>query len=220
MFFDSVDEILPISSKNGTSVFVLPDKTDFTIKNAFVIQPEDKASITIEQIRNLLKTLGTRQLEDRYIIIRPADQMNLEAANALLKNLEEPKDKIHYILQTSEPSRLPATILSRSAIYYLRRPHSLTEIDTEDDKVKDYAKKLLVASGTDLVHLAEEITKTKKNTRAYALEILRVAIEMLYKTYFLTNRSAFANKIPKFIKAYDSISRNGHIKLHLVADLC
>ena len=71
-----------------------------------------------------------------------------------------------------------------------------------------------------LIEIAEEITKVKTNVRTRALAVLGAAIEMLYKTYFITNKIAFAEKLPKFLEAYDSISQNGHIKLHLIADLC
>lgn len=220
MFFDRIDDILAIATKNGSSVFVMPDVFCFELKNALTVQPESKVSITIEQIRGIIGNLGTKQLTDSYVVIRPADQMNVEAANALLKTLEEPSEKVHFILLTSSPSRLLPTVLSRSAVYFLSARHKLDEINVRDEKVKDYAKKLMVAKGDDLVRLAEEITKSKKNVRSYALEILGTAIEMLYKTYLMTNKKVFADKLPKFLTAYDSINQNGHIKLHLVADLC
>ena len=79
---------------------------------------------------------------------------------------------------------------------------------------------MLVAKGSDLVALAEEVTKKKDGARADALEVLRVAIEMLYKTYFLTEKQVFVQKIPKYLAAYDGISQNGHIKLQIVSNLC
>ena len=46
-------------------------------------------------------------------LISPADSMNANAANALLKTLEEPRAGVTLILVSAMPSRLPATILSR-----------------------------------------------------------------------------------------------------------
>lgn len=220
MFFDSPDEIMPISTRNGASIFVVPDSLAFSVSNSLVIQPEKRASITIEQIRDVINGFTTKQFTDQYIIIRPADLMNLEAANALLKSLEEPKEKIHFLLVTSQPSKLPPTILSRAAIYFLRTKLQFREISSNDAKIKSFAKRLIVAKDRELPQLVEEITKAKKNVRTYTLEILKVTIEMLYKSYFITNRKAFIEKLPKFLAAYDAINQNGHIKLHLVADLC
>ena len=132
--------------------------------------------------------------------------------------MEEPGDKVHFVLLTSAPSMILPTVLSRAAIYFLR-----TNDDNNiaaDEKTKDLAKRLLVAKGADLVALAEEVTKKKDGTRAYVLGILGVAIEMLYKTYYMTGKQVFAHKIPKFLAAYDGISQNGHIKLQIVSNLC
>ena len=72
----------------------------------------------------------------------------------------------------------------------------------------------------ELVGLAVEITKEEDGVRTYALEVLVVAIEMLYKTYFITGKEIFIKKLPKFLAAYEGISRNGHVKLQIVSNLC
>lgn len=219
MFFQTPEEILEISSKIGCGIFVMPRDVKFEIKNAIVLQPEEKTTITIEQVRNVIGSLNMRQIADQYVIVRPADALGEEAANAFLKSLEEPKDKVHFILITDAPSRLLPTILSRAAVYFLRQSDMLSGEIRADEKIKSLAKKLMVAKPGELVGLAEEISKKKDGVRAYALEILGVAIEMLYKSYFITSKEVFIKKIPKFLAAYENIERNGHIKLHLVADL-
>src|SRR5207249_12162345 len=49
----------------------------------------------------------------RLVVLDPADAMNLEAANALLKTLEEPPAGTHFILVSAAPERLPITVRSR-----------------------------------------------------------------------------------------------------------
>ena len=218
MFFDNIGDISKIASQCGTSVFVVPKSQTIEIKNAILLQPEEKSVITIEQVRDLISKLNVKQYSDQFIIIRPAELLQLEAANALLKSLEEPKDKVHFILVTDVPSQVLPTILSRSSIYIFRNK-DWNKIDA-DDKIKDLAKRLMVARGADLVDIAEEIAKKKDGIRNYAMEILRVAIEMMYKTYFLTNKKVFIEKLPKFLRAYEGIARNGNVKLQIVANLC
>ena len=218
MFFNSVEEIQPIASKVGCSVFVLPKNMDFEIKNAIMVTPE-KTVISIEQVQDLLKMLGTKQKADRYIIIRPAELLGLEAANALLKSLEEPKDKVHFILMTDSPSKLLPTILSRSSVYFLKtKPAINSGIDADED-IKTIAKRLMVAKPAELPDLAEEICKVKEGTKERTLLIVGTAIEMLYKSYFITKKDIFIKKIPSFLTLYENIERNGHIKTHIVADL-
>ncbi|MBR2766828.1 hypothetical protein IKD67_01960 [Candidatus Saccharibacteria bacterium] len=218
MFFESVAEISKIAKRCGTAIFVVPNNVSVDIKNALVISPEEKSVIAIEQVRKILPRLAAKQTADLFIMIRPAEAMNAEAANALLKVLEEPGEKVHFVLVTSEPSMILPTILSRAAVYIFR-----TEVNDEivaDDKIKELAKKLLVAKGSELVAITEEIAKKKDGVRAHALEVLGVAIEMLYKTYYITGKDVFVKKIPKFLAAYEGVNRNGHVKLQIVSNLC
>ena len=219
MFFESTAEIVKISSKVGCAVFVMSSRADFAIKNAIILQPEEKSTITVEQVRGVLGQLNMKQTNDVFVIVRPADAMGEEAANAFLKTLEEPKDKVHFIIITDSPSRLLPTILSRSAIYFLKESKKVDGEIEADEKTKALAKRLIVAKPGDLVALAAEISKKKDGVRAHAMGVLAVAIEMLYKSYFITGKDIFLKKIPKFLAAYENIERNGHVKLHLVADL-
>ena len=221
MFFDSIAEVLKISRRTSCAIFVMPKNIKVEIKNAIILAPEEKTIITIEQVKNLIARLNKRQIVEQYIIIRPAELLGEEAANAFLKNLEEPREKIHFILITDEPSKLLPTILSRAAIYFLRQSGLIDAGIEAEAKVKDLAKRLMVTRGEDLVRVAEEIyAATKENKREYALNVLCTAIEMLYKTYFITGKEIFVKKLPMFFEAYEGIEKNGHIKLHLVADLC
>ena len=220
MFFDEIGSIQEIARHSGTAIFVVPDTVMVDIKGSITISPSGKNGITIDQVRSILGRLSVRQTSDLFIIIRPADALNDEAANALLKNLEEPGDKVHFVLVTASPSRLLPTILSRASLYFWRQKYDVMSKIEVDTTVKDLAKKLMVAKPVELVVLAEQITKHKDNVREFALSVVGTAIEMLYKSYYLTSKPVFLKKIPKFLEAYDAINKNGHIKLHLVADLC
>ena len=219
MYFEDAAQILEISSKVGCAIFVVPEDTSVEIKNAFVVAPTTKTMISVEQIREIVETVSTKQTSERYIIIRPADKMSDVAANAFLKSLEEPQEKVHYILITAHPSRLLPTILSRAAIYFLKRGVDFGKIEA-NEKEKALAKRLMTAGAKDLVPIAEEIAGKKTSVREYALRVVGLAIEMLYKSYFLTGKEIFVTKLPKFLELYENLERNGHIKLHIVADLC
>ena len=219
MFFEDKGQIEEIASRTGTAIFVLPEGEEVKIKNALVIQPEKKTVITIEQVRETISSLGLRQITDRFILVRPADKLSEAAANAFLKNLEEPQEKVHFALITAHPSKLLPTILSRANLYFLKQPaDSITEIQAEE-KEKQLAKRLIAGKPRDVIMLADEIAKQKKSPREYALRILGVAIEMLYKSYFLTKKELFLRKLPRFLRAYENIAKNGHIKLQIVANL-
>jgi len=81
-----------------------------------LVEPiEAGKAIGVDQIREASRYLsGTSQYRGyKTLIITPADQMNLNAANSLLKTLEEPPPGTLILLVSDRPSRLPATVLSR-----------------------------------------------------------------------------------------------------------
>jgi len=83
----------------------------------YILNPEaGKKSIGIEQVREFIKMLNLSSFMNSYKIglIKEADLLSEEAKSALLKTLEEPKDKVIIILLVTTEESLPATILSRS----------------------------------------------------------------------------------------------------------
>lgn len=79
---------------------------------------KDKKNVSISQIREFIHSLEMSSFLNSYKIgiIKNAESLSGEAANALLKTLEEPKKNVIIILITSDLNALPETILSRSQI--------------------------------------------------------------------------------------------------------
>jgi DNA polymerase-3 subunit delta' len=80
------------------------------------VRPESKLRvITIDQIRDLIQTIGLKPTEAEYkvAIISGADRMNVQAANAFLKTLEEPPARSIIVLTTRALEQVLETILSR-----------------------------------------------------------------------------------------------------------
>lgn len=71
--------------------------------------------ISVEQIRTLtdFANLSAHQGGFRVVVIHPAESMNSNAANALLKTLEEPAGNMMILLVSHKPQQLLPTILSR-----------------------------------------------------------------------------------------------------------
>jgi len=86
-----------------------------------ILQPEEgKKSISIEQVREFIKMLSLSSFLNSYKIglIKQADILSAEAKSALLKTLEEPKEKVVIILLVNKEEALPETILSRGQKLY------------------------------------------------------------------------------------------------------
>ena len=85
---------------------------------------KDSSVIRIDQIRALIEDAQTRPqvAACKVMLLSPADSMNVNAANSLLKLLEEPSPDSYLVLVADHPARLPATIRSRCARQDFRIP--------------------------------------------------------------------------------------------------
>lgn len=78
-----------------------------------------KKNISIEQIRELCGQLqsGTFLSPFKIAVISEAERLSLDAANSLLKTLEEPKSRVIMILIAEHPDFLPETVSSRCQVF-------------------------------------------------------------------------------------------------------
>ncbi len=76
---------------------------------------EGKRDLNIEQVRSVLSFLSLSGAESgrRVVVLDDAERMNKQAANALLKGLEEPSAGSVLLMVCSDLERLPATVRSR-----------------------------------------------------------------------------------------------------------
>ena len=75
----------------------------------------------IRQLREGVRFVPTQGAYKTYIIDE-VHQLTKEAFNALLKTLEEPPAHAVFVLATTDPEKVPATIISRTQHYHFRRP--------------------------------------------------------------------------------------------------
>jgi DNA polymerase III subunit delta' len=80
--------------------------------------------ISVDQIRDLssFANLSAHCGGYRVVVIHPAETMNNNAANSLLKTLEEPTDKLIFLLVSHKPQQLLPTILSRCLGFTVHTP--------------------------------------------------------------------------------------------------
>lgn len=86
--------------------------------------------ISVAQVRGLADFCGmsAHQGGRRVVVIHPAEAMNVNAANALLKNLEEPPQGLLFILVSHKPQQLLPTILSRCLSFALSAPDTANAV--------------------------------------------------------------------------------------------
>lgn len=108
-----------------------------------VLEIDAASNRGIDQIRELREMVRYAPVGGRYkvVILDEAHQLTDEASNALLKTLEEPPDKVVFILATTQPEDLVDTIKSRAQLFQFRSlafqeiADALTRI-TKEEKLK------------------------------------------------------------------------------------
>jgi DNA polymerase III subunit delta' len=151
---------------------------------------EDATQIKVAQIRYVLGLLELQPLEGRnkVFIVDPADALNLEAANALLKGLEEPPENSVLVLITVNVHELLLTVRSRCQVYHFT-PLSLDEIRrhgiTDELAVRWSQGSIGRARGLDIARLKSEreimldFVETVLNAREEQFqELLSVSAEL------------------------------------------
>lgn len=127
-----------------------------------VLEPEEEGkAIRVDAVRQLVGFVAqtAQQGGNKVIVLHPAEAMNQNAANALLKSLEEPTRDTYLLLVSDQPSRLLATIRSRCRVQSLATPSSAAALDwlaaaLPELPVEQHQALLIMAGGAPLRALA------------------------------------------------------------------
>jgi DNA polymerase-3 subunit delta' len=145
-----------------------------THPDVMTISVEDEATqIKIAQVRQTLGMLALQPLEGRnkVFIIDPADALNAEAANALLKGLEEPPENSFFILVTVNVHELLFTVRSRCQIY------NFTPITLEEIRRHGITDELTLRWSQGSIGRARALDMTRvKSEREVLLDFLETAV--------------------------------------------
>jgi DNA polymerase III subunit gamma/tau len=131
----------------------------------------------IDDARAIIENLSYRPARDRFkiYIIDEAHQLTDQAFNALLKTLEEPPAHVNFILATTEPQKMPETILSRLQRYDFRRIPLNTTLARlkelaarEEIAVEEAALRLLAREAGGSMRDAERMLDRRERDRGLA----------------------------------------------------
>lgn len=133
-----------------------------------IIEIDAASNRGIDEIRELREAVRTAPFSSPYkvYIIDEAHMLTKEAANALLKTLEEPPSHVVFILATTDPEKLPPTIVSRCQKVVFQSP----DIDTLSERLMHVAQ---LEGGAKLTkESAKKIASHGKGSYRDALGIL------------------------------------------------
>ena len=141
--------------------------------------------IRISQVRDLVDfaNISTHRQGSRVILLYPAESLNTESANALLKMLEEPNPGTVFILVTSSPDSLLPTILSRCHKIPIAMPpqtDSLTWL--QEQGVKDADVWLAEQGGAPLAAYELSLAGGREDMDEFLKQLARPTVEGVLKT--------------------------------------
>ncbi len=145
-----------------------------------IIEMDGASSRKIDDIRTLIEQTKYKPNNGRFkiFIIDEVHMLTREAFNALLKTLEEPPPYVKFILATTDPLKLPATILSRTQHFRFKKiassdviKHLSHILNIEKISFEEDALKILTRAGNGslrdtLTMLDQAIIYTNKNIDA------------------------------------------------------
>ena len=181
----------------------------------------------VDNIRELREKVNMAPVMGKYkvYIIDEVHMLTKEAFNALLKTLEEPPEHVIFILATTEPHKVPATIMSRCErfVFYLADQRKLLELldrisKQENIEIEDKAKPLLIrqANGSyrDLLSVLDPVfSAARQNNNKVTEELVLSMIGLFDNTLVQTFLNAlFSLDFSKAQKALEAvINRAGNI---------
>ena len=143
-----------------------------------------KGLITAKESEEIIKKLSFKSYSSEYkaMIIWLPEAMNQEAANKILKILEEPWEKTLFILVSERPEQLLATITSRTQEVAVARidVESLKRVACNEGKAADEALTMARLAGGSILELRELINGATDDVRAQSFELFTRLMRLSY----------------------------------------
>ena len=210
--FDRVSHAFTFSGPRGvgktTTARILAQKLNNIedINSSFDIIEMDAASNRgIDEIRSLRENVSVAPVHGKYkiYIIDEVHMLTKEAFNALLKTLEEPPAHTVFILATTDPHKMPATILSRTQRYDFRRL-TINDIKKQLIIIIESEKKEFDELGLELI--ARKADGSMRDALGYLDQVMNycednIDLESIQKTLGVISDDAYLN-------IFDNICQN------------
>ena len=186
-----------------------------------VVEIDAASNNSVDDIRELRENVKFLPSTTKYkvYIIDEVHMLSQGAFNALLKTLEEPPAHVIFILATTEPHKLPATILSRCQRFDFKRiPYDkvkerlqfiIKESNFEiEDKALDYIVRCSDGALRDAISLLDQCMAYSNNLITFE-DVLNLIGAPPVELLFDVSDAILKKDIPKLIKIVDDIIVSG-----------
>ena len=188
-----------------------------TCRACRLIESEDFSDVTVvrpvngiiktERIRELVRSFSQSGMEGnrQVFIICDADKMHVNAANSLLKVIEEPQSEIYIFLLTADEHLILPTIKSRAQIFHFRKNQAALQHQLEETGlIKSQAELLAAYSQTQ-----EEADQLASNKSFFEL----VSESQRFVKAALTNENQAYLQVAKLAKLAEDKDKQEALKV-------
>lgn len=191
-------------------------------RNMDVLELDGASNRGIDEIRELRESVKYPPNSGNYrvYIIDEVHMLTKEAFNALLKTLEEPPAHVVFILATTDPHKIPQTILSRTQRFDFRRisielisKHLVEILNREDINFEDEAINLIAkkADGSmrDSLSLLDQVIAYSGDK--LEVEPVRSSLGIIHDSLYINLFSGIATKnVSSILSELDGLFNGGH----------
>ena len=196
-----------------------------------VIEIDGASNNSVDSVRELRQNAVYRPNRARFkiYIIDEVHMLTNQAFNALLKTLEEPPEHVKFIFATTEPQKIPATILSRCQRYDFR---TIGEPDIAEHLQKILKSEKIPAEQTAVEHIARLAAGSMRDALSILDQLLSVGQKKLtnaqleqtlgkpnFRLVLDTVGALAGNDVSKALAGLDELIRLGHSLDQIVSAL-
>lgn len=196
-----------------------------------VIEIDGASNNSVDSIRELRQNAVYRPNRSRFkiYIIDEVHMLTNQAFNALLKTLEEPPAHVKFIFATTEPQKIPATILSRCQRYDFR---TISETDIAQHLLKILKAEKVPAETTAVEHIARLAAGSMRDGLSILDQLLSVGQKKLtseqlertlgkpnFRLVLDTVGALVGNDVAAALAGFDELIRMGHSLEQIVSAL-
>lgn len=163
----------------------------------FIDAESKQANISVEESRHIIQQLSLKPFESEYkiLVLWLPEYMNISAANAILKILEEPSPKTLFLLVSQNPNQLLATIISRV--------QAIQTAPVTDEEIAHYLKQRLQIESEK----AEQIAYMADGSLNTALHLIDNTHHTQHDLFVEWMRACFKKSMEELVNLTDAFAK-------------
>ncbi len=202
-----------------------------------IVEIDAASNNGVEDIRQMREKVKYKPAEGKYkiYIIDEVHMLSGSAFNAFLKTLEEPPENVIFVLATTDPQKVPATIISRCQCFDFhsvsrktiqKRLEEIVALEHESGEFPDFEPEALsviaeCAEGgfRDALSILDQISSSSVTGKITLEQVLEMTRRLSYSTLKSIAEAVFAHDLSALVKVLNELYVKGYEPLTIGRDL-